>query len=44
VEIARPLMSGNAPPHALLHVAVLMGYALAGFYVSLVLFRRRLAR
>ncbi|MBI5627115.1 MAG: ABC transporter permease [Nitrosomonadales bacterium] len=44
VNIARPLMSGNAPPHALLHVAVLLGYALTGFYVSLVLFRRRLSQ
>jgi hypothetical protein len=28
----------------LLHIAVLSGYAAFGFYVSLVLFRRRLSR
>ena len=41
---ARPLMSGNLPPQALLHIAVLLTYALCGFYISLVLFRRRLSR
>lgn len=44
IDIARPLMNGVAPPGMWLHVAVLLGYALAGFYVSLVLFRRRLAQ
>lgn len=44
VDIARPLMSGNVPPRALLHIAVLLGYTLTGFYVSLVLFRRRLSQ
>jgi len=44
VNIARPLMMGSAPPGALLHVAVLLGYMLFGFYVSLVLFRRRLSK
>ncbi len=44
VEIARPLLSGITPPHALLHVAALFGYMFSGFYVSLVLFRRRLSR
>jgi lipooligosaccharide transport system permease protein len=44
VNIARPLMNGVIPPEALLHVAVLAGYALAGYYVSLVLFRRRLSQ
>ncbi|MBI3902287.1 MAG: ABC transporter permease [Nitrosomonadales bacterium] len=44
VDIARPLMSGALPPDMLLHVAVLLGYTLFGFYVSLVLFRRRLSQ
>jgi lipooligosaccharide transport system permease protein len=44
VDLARPLMNGAVPPQALLHVAVLCAYTLAGFYVSLVLFRRRLSR
>jgi lipooligosaccharide transport system permease protein len=42
VELARPLMSGAAPAGALLHLGVLAAYALAGFYVALVLTRRRL--
>lgn len=44
VEMARPLMNGAVPPQALLHIGVLMGYALSGFYISLILFRRRLSR
>jgi lipooligosaccharide transport system permease protein len=44
VDLARPLMSGAIPPHTLLHIAVLLAYTLVGFYVSLVLFRRRLSR
>ncbi|GAB1234466.1 ABC transporter permease [Ferrigenium sp. UT5] len=44
VELARPLMSGSVPPQALLHIAVLLGYTACGFYLSLVLFRRRLSR
>ncbi len=44
VNIARPLMMGVIPPNTLLHVAVLLGYMLCGFYVSLVLFRRRLSK
>ncbi len=44
VDIARPLVSGYLPPHALLHALVLLGYTLSAFYVSLVLFRRRLSQ
>ncbi|MBI1175568.1 MAG: nodulation protein NodJ [Sideroxydans sp.] len=44
VNIARPLMNGVWPPQLLLHIAVLLGYTMSGFYVSLVLFRRRLSR
>ncbi|GAB5604121.1 ABC transporter permease [Sideroxyarcus sp. TK5] len=44
VDLARPLMNGAVPPQALMHVGVLLTYTLAGFYISLVLFRRRLSR
>jgi len=44
VNIARPLMNGAVPPGLLLHTAVLVAYAMFGFYVSLVLFRRRLSK
>jgi uncharacterized protein (DUF983 family) len=44
IDIARPLMSGVVPPSLLVHVTVLLGYALCAFYVSLVLFRRRLSK
>ena len=44
VDIARPLLSGVAPLHVMLHVAVLCAYALTGFYLALVLFRRRLSK
>ncbi|MDO8413938.1 MAG: ABC transporter permease [Gallionellaceae bacterium] len=44
VDIARPLMNGIVPPSLLLHIAVLLGYTVFGFYVSLVLFRKRLSR
>ena len=42
VELVRPLMLGNVPSDVLLHLAVLLAYALGGFYLALVLFRRRL--
>lgn len=42
VQIARPLVGGNVPADVLLHIAVLLAYAVAGFYVALVLSRRRL--
>ena len=44
VDIARPLLNGVPPLHAAQHVAVLLGYTLAGFYVSLTLFRRRFSQ
>ena len=44
VDIARPLVNGVAPSGLWQHVAVLLAYALFGFYVSLVLFRRRLSQ
>jgi lipooligosaccharide transport system permease protein len=42
IDLARPLVNGHVPPHALLHVAVLAAYAAAGLYIALVLTRRRL--
>jgi lipooligosaccharide transport system permease protein len=42
-ELVRPLLNGALPADVLLHVGVLLAYALAGFYAALVLFRRRLA-
>ena len=44
VDIARPLMNGLLPTDLLLHLLVLLGYTVCGFYVSLVLFRRRLSQ
>jgi lipooligosaccharide transport system permease protein len=44
VDIARPLLNGVLPAQVLLHVGVLLAYTLSGFYVSLVLFRRRLSK
>jgi hypothetical protein len=44
VNLARPLLNSSIPAHILADVAVLAGYALVGFYVSLVLFRKRLAQ
>ena len=44
VDIARPLLNNTVPENVLTHVGVLIGFTLAGFYLSLVLFRRRLAR
>ena len=44
VQLVRPLLAGTLPAHALLHLAVLTGYALAGFYLATVLTRRRLLK
>jgi lipooligosaccharide transport system permease protein len=43
-ELVRPLLNGTMPSDVLLHLGVLLAYAVAGFYAALVLFRRRLAR
>jgi lipooligosaccharide transport system permease protein len=42
VALVRPLLSGDVPATAALHLAVLAGYAAAGFYLATVLTRRRL--
>ena len=42
VSIARPMMNGVMPPALLPHLLAIAAYAAAGFYVALVLTRRRL--
>ena len=44
VALARPMMLGEVPHDILLHLAVPLGYAAVGFYVALVLTRRRLLK
>jgi lipooligosaccharide transport system permease protein len=44
VALVRPLVNGTVPPSWLLHIAVLAAYAVTGFYVALVLTRRRLLK
>jgi lipooligosaccharide transport system permease protein len=43
VDLIRPLLQGNISPNALLHIAVLVAYAVVAFAVALTLFRRRFA-
>ena len=42
VELGRPLLLGRWPEAPLLHVAVLLAYGIAGFWLALAMFRRRL--
>jgi lipooligosaccharide transport system permease protein len=44
IDLARPLLMGSVPGNIALHLAVLLGYAIAAYYVALVLTRRRLLR
>ena len=44
INLARPLMNDVVPSYLPLHIGVLLAYAFAGFYVSMVLFRKRLSR
>jgi lipooligosaccharide transport system permease protein len=44
IDLVRPLLNGTAPENVMLHVTVIVAYTLAGFYLSLVLFRNRLSR
>ena len=44
IDIARPLMLGQVPTAILLHLAVLVAYAVAAYYVALALTRRRLLK
>lgn len=43
-QLIRPLLFGEWPSHALWHILALLAYAGAGFYVALLLFRRRLLK
>jgi lipooligosaccharide transport system permease protein len=44
IDIARPLLAGRVPEGIPLHIAVLLAYAFAAYYVALVLTRRRLLK
>ncbi len=44
IELSRPLLNNLVPAHYTSHIAVLLAYTLLGFYVSVVLFRRRLSQ
>jgi lipooligosaccharide transport system permease protein len=44
VALARPLLLGRVPAGIALHLAVLLAYALVGFYAATVLLRRRLLK
>lgn len=44
VLLVRPLVSGRVPADIVEHLLVLLAYALAGFYLALVLSRRRLLK
>ena len=44
VALVRPLLAGAPVPGAALHLAVLAAYAIVGFYVAIVLTRRRLLK
>ena len=41
VELVRPLVAGRFPTHAVIHVAVLLAYAAAGYAIALMIARRR---
>jgi lipooligosaccharide transport system permease protein len=41
VALVRPLVAGLWPTHVLLHVAVLLGYAAAGYAIAIMFARRR---
>ncbi len=44
VALVRPLLAGELAPGFWLHLAVLGGYAIVGFYLALILTRRRLLK
>jgi lipooligosaccharide transport system permease protein len=44
IDLARPLVAGIVPDDIVLHVAVLLAYGFAAYYVALVLTRRRLLK
>jgi lipooligosaccharide transport system permease protein len=44
IDLARPLLMGTIPTGIVLHIAILLAYAIAAYYAALVLTRRRLLR
>lgn len=44
IELARPLLLGRTPDDVALHLAVVLGYGAAAFWLALALTRRRLLR
>ena len=44
IAVVRPLLLGELPGDVLLHVAVLLAYALGGSYAAIILLRKRLVR
>ncbi len=44
IDLVRPLLNGTVPASIMLHLAVILAYTLAGFYLSLILFRNRLSK
>ena len=44
IDLARPLLTETVPTDIVLHIAVLLAYALIAYYIALVLTRRRLLR
>jgi lipooligosaccharide transport system permease protein len=44
IDLARPLLMGTVPADIALHIAVLLAYAAAAYFIALVLTRRRLLR
>jgi len=44
IQLVRPLLLGTVPQDIVLHAAVLAAYTAAGFWLALVLLRRRLSR
>lgn len=44
VALVRPLVAGHAPDQVFLHIAVLLGYAGAGYLAATIFIRRRLIR
>jgi lipooligosaccharide transport system permease protein len=44
IDIARPLMLGRIPSNVAVHVAVLLAYSLAAYYVAVTLTRHRLLK
>jgi len=42
IDIARPLLAGRVPSAIVLHLAVLLAYAIAAYTIALLLIRRRL--